>query len=117
MSDQNELRIEEVILCGEGCGRIAGESGFCWKCERGIVPHGLEVDADGVTRMRALWDFEAHRRPIARLIQFRTHKKPYMPDWMYWLLTSFTVALCGWIVFKIDVMFADWLASGGSPWQ
>lgn len=116
MSDQIRQRIYEVILCEGGCGRIAGESGFCWKCERGIIGPSLEVDSEGATRLRTLWDFEGHRRP-ARPVKFQTQDKPYMPDWLYWLLTASTIALCGWIVFKIAEMFADWLASGGSPWQ
>lgn len=117
MSDQNELRIKEVILCQAGCGREAAGSGFCAQCESGIVRPGIVVDADGCTRLEGLWNFEAYRRPPARLIEFQTHKKPYMPDWMYWFLTALTIALVLWIGFVIAVMFADWLANGGSPWQ
>lgn len=114
MSD--ELRIREVILCEAGCGRIACESGFRWKCERGIVGLSLEVDGEGATRLGTLWGFNAHCRP-GRPDVLRTQEKPDMPDYMYWLLAPATIGLLGWIGFKIAEMFADWLASGGSPWQ
>jgi hypothetical protein len=106
MSERIWLRIEEVILCETGCGRIAGAHGFCSICMMGIEDRSLE----------RLWNFEAHRRPT-RSEAIRTQGKPDMPDWVYRVLGFASLALSGWIVLEIGKMFVGWLANGGRPWQ
>jgi hypothetical protein len=102
----NELRIKEVILCETGCGRIAGECGFCSRCLIGIEEQPLN----------GLWNFVEHRRPTRGEV-IQAQSKPDMPDWVYRLLGMATMGLSCWLVFEFIKMFAVWLMNGGRPWQ
>ena len=105
-----------MILCEAGCGWSAGESGFCWTCERGFVAPTIEAAGPGATRLRALWDFEAHR--CAHPAMFETHEKPYMPDWMYWFYRGGAIAFILWFGYRDRRKCSPtgW-RDGGSPWQ